>query len=363
MYRLPWIFALGLAIGISAPLFAQVANAPNDAPPAATSDDNGKHNDTAADDKQGDQPGAEITSEAAAAAALKKTAEETKQKAGEAAEALQQGDVVTAASKGWEAASIYIIPAATALIVMIIAYFIAAFLARLCSQPVRRRVDETLGRFVGKLVFYLIMVCALLGVLQYFGIGIASFAAVLAAAGFAIGLAFQGTLSNFAAGVMLLVFRPFKVGDVINAAGITAKVDEIDLFTTVFSTPDNRKIIVPNSAIASGTIENITFHKERRVDVNVGVAYDASLDQTREVLAAAAEALRDQLLEGEGRGYQIALLDLGDSAVNWTVRFWTTADHYWPVKEQLTYQIKTKLDEAHIGIPFPQMDIHMIKEK
>src|SRR5690606_24135003 len=123
----------------------------------------------------------------------------------------------------------------------------------------------------------------------------------------------------------------------------------------------NRKIIVPNSAIASGTIENITFHKERRVDINVGVAYDASLDKTREVLTAAAEALRDKLIAGEGRGFQIALLDLGDNAVNWAVRFWTTADNYWPVKEELTYQVKTKLDEAKIGIPFPQLDIHMIK--
>ncbi len=242
---------------------------------------------------------------------------------------------------------------------LILAYFVAAYLARLCSAPLRKRVDETLGRFVGKLVFYLVMVSAVLGVLQYFGIGITSFAAIIAAAGFAVGLAFQGTLSNFSAGIMLLVFRPFKVGDVITAAGLTAKVHEIDLFTTIFDTPDNRRIIVPNSAIASGTIENITHHHDRRVDVGVGVDYSANIQQTRDTLTAAAESLRESLLEGDGRGYQVALGDLGDSAVNWTVRFWTTADKYWPVKEQLTAAVKEHLEQAGIGIPFPQVDVHV----
>lgn len=202
-----------------------------------------------------------------------------------------------------------------------------------------------------------------LGVLSYFGIGVSSFAAVLAAAGFAIGLAFQGTLSNFAAGVLLLVFRPFKVGDVINAAGLTAKVFAIDLFTTVFDTFDNRRIVVPNSAITSGTIENITFHREHRIDVNVGVAYSASIQETRDTLTAAAESLKEFLLEGEGRGYQIVLGDLGDSAVQWTVRFWTTADIFWPTKEKLTEAVKTHLDNAGIGIPFPQMDVHLDQVK
>jgi small conductance mechanosensitive channel len=205
------------------------------------------------------------------------------------------------------------------------------------------------------------MLCAILGVLQYFGIGITSFAAVLGAAGFAVGLAFQGTLSNFSSGIMLLVFRPFKVGDVVSAAGITAKVYEIDLFNTVFDTPDNRRIIVPNSSIIGGTIENISHHSERRVDVGVGVDYTASLDKTREVLSAAADSLREHLIEGDGRGYQIVLGDLGDSAVTWTVRFWTTSADYWTVKEQLTHAVKVKLDEAGIGIPYPQMDVHVLQ--
>ena len=158
---------------------------------------------------------------------------------------------------------------------------------------------------------------------------------------------------------MLLVFRPFKVGDVINAAGITAKVDEIDLFTTTFDTPDNRRIIVPNSAIAGGIIENISHHEDRRVDVPVGVDYSANLQRTRDALTAAAESQKEFLVDGDGRGYQIVLGDLGDSAVNWTVRFWTKADDYWSVKEQLTAAVKEHLEAANIGIPFPKLDVHV----
>lgn len=253
----------------------------------------------------------------------------------------------------------YVVPVIGAVLILIVSYFVARLVSRIASSPVRSRVDETLGRFVGKLVFYTIMVFALLGVLGMFGVSITSFAAVVAAAGFAIGLAFQGTLSNFAAGVLLLVFRPFKVGDVINAAGITAKVDEIDLFVTALDTFDNRRIVVPNSVIASGTIENISHHVQRRVEVNVGVDYAASLDRTREALTTAAGTLRESLIEGEGRGYQVVLLDLGASSVNWTVRFWTKAGDFGAVKEQLTAAVKNHLDQAGIGIPFPQMDVHL----
>jgi small conductance mechanosensitive channel len=276
-----------------------------------------------------------------------------------AVDALKSGDLRGAAKHSSALLKTYVIPAAIALVLLIVAYFIASFLARVGSIPVRQRVDETLGRFVGKLIFYLIMICAILGVLDSFGIGITGFAALLASAGFAVGLAFQGTLSNVSAGVMLLVFRPFKVGDVIQAAGITAQVDAIGLFTTTLDTPDNRRIIVPNSAIAGGTIENISFHAERRVEVVVGVDYGADLQQVRDTLTVAAESLHDALIEREGRGFQVALGDLGDSAVQWKVRFWTTADEYWSVKERLTVAVKEHLDRAGIGIPYPRMDIHI----
>ena len=208
-------------------------------------------------------------------------------------------------------------------------------------------------------MFYVGAALTLVSCISYLGIPVASFAAILAAAGFAIGMALSGTLSSFAAGVMLLIFRPFKVGDVITAAGITAKVDAIELFTTTFNTPDNRRFIVPNSEIFGGTIENITFHSVRRADVNVGASYDADIAATRDALNRAADSLAELRVEGEGRGHQVYLLQLGGSSVDWVVRFWTRADDFWSVKEQLTAAVKRELDAAGIGIPYPQMDVHL----
>jgi len=169
-----------------------------------------------------------------------------------------------------EYASSHLIPAVLlagmGLGVIFLGYLVASYVSRAISRPICRRVDETLGRFVGKVFFYCILLGVVAAVLSKLGAPLGGLAAMLAAAGFAVGLAFQGTLSNFASGVLMLVFRPFKVGDVINAGGVTGKVNEIDLFTVTLDTPDNRRIIVPNSAIASGTIENISFHDQRRVE-------------------------------------------------------------------------------------------------
>jgi small conductance mechanosensitive channel len=216
-----------------------------------------------------------------------------------------------------------------------------------------------LGKFAGKFTFYTVATLGGLAILQGVGVEVTGFAAVLAAAGFAIGLAFQGTLSNFASGILLLVFRPFKVGDLVIAAGVMGKINEIDLFTTTFDTPDNRRLIVPNSSIAGTTIENISYHPHRRVDVTVGVAYASSLDETRAVLTACAEALADKMICGEGRGYQILLANLGPSSVDWTVRFWAASSDFFAVKERLTSEIKRQLDTRGIQIPFPQMQLHV----
>jgi len=289
--------------------------------------------------------------------ALNAAAEKVTQGLTEAGKGIAQGDL-TAALPLLEN---YIWPVAQALLILLVAYFVGKFLGRLIRSPIQEHLDRTLGIFVGKLMFYAVMLFALLGVLGKFGISVASFAAVVAAAGFAIGLAFQGTLSNFAAGVLLLVFRPYKVGDVINAAGITAKVVEIELFNTVFDTFDNRRIIVPNSQVGGGTIENISHHSERRVEVPVGVDYRADIEKTREVLSAAAESLKDLMVEGEGRGYLVILDGLGDSAVNWNILFWTKASDFLAAKQGLIAAVKNHLDRAGIGIPFPQMGVHLDK--
>ena len=248
------------------------------------------------------------------------------------------------------------VPAAMALILLIVGYFISTFVGRTVSNSVSKRVDKTIGRFAGKVVQNVILVMVLLGALGYFGIDVTSFAAILAAAGFAVGMALQGTLSNFASGVMLLVFRPFKIDDYIHVADTEGKVEEIDLFTTKLNTPDNRHLIIPNSKIFGETMTNFTKNPTRRVEVNVGVSYDADIRQTRRVLEGAISEIAGVLASPES---QVCLLELGDSALAWQCRVWVETDNYWSVREALTEQIKYSLDEVGIGIPYPQMDINV----
>lgn len=258
----------------------------------------------------------------------------------------------------------YCLPLVWAIVIIVVTLIVAKIVSGMVRKAAAKgNIDVTLSRFFGKLVFYAIVIVGGMFALSKFGIEVTSFAAILAAAGFAVGMAMAGTLSNFAAGTMLLVFRPFKVGDVINAAGVTAKVNEIELFTTTLDTFDNRRIIIPNSQIYGGTIENISFHAERRVDVNVGVDYSADMDKTREILSKAADTLAAKRIDGEGRGHVVYLLDLGDSSVNWVVRFWCKSADFWAVKEELTRAVKVELDAAGIGIPFPQMDVHLDKSE
>ena len=256
----------------------------------------------------------------------------------------------------------YLLPAALAVLAIFIGYLVASYLSRVASGPVCRRVDQTLGKFIGKVIFYGVLLGVVGGVLSQVGVKLGGIATILAAAGFAIGLAFQGTLSNFAAGVLLLVFRPFKVGDFINAAGVMGKVNEIDLFTTTLDTPDHRRIIVPNSSISGSTIENVSFHRHRRAEVLVGVAYSADIDRTREALTQACLAMGDRVVQGEGRGHMVLMSDLGSSSVNWIVRAWVASADFFAAREMLTVHVKRHLDAAGITIPFPQMDIHLFRE-
>ena len=249
---------------------------------------------------------------------------------------------------------------AVLVVVLLFGMSIAASCAsRIVSGACRKAsIEETLARFFGKMGRWAVLLVGTLMILGKFGIETSSFAVVLGAMGLAIGMALQGTLGNFASGVMLLIFRPFKVGDVINAGGVVGKVFMIDLFTTVVDTADNRRIIVPNGAIFGGTIENISFHDTRRIEVAVGTDYTADLDQTRAVLDAAASKLEHRL---EDPGHQVVLASLGDSCIDWEVRVWCSSADYWACMEATTRAVKMALDEAGIGIPYPQMDVHLDK--
>lgn len=251
----------------------------------------------------------------------------------------------------------YGLDALIVIVVMIIAWFIAGALGGMLSRSLKKaRIEDTIALFFGKLLRWAILAMALLACLSRFGINTTSFAAVFAAAGFAVGLAFQGTLSNFSSGVMLLVFRPFKVGDYVEIGGEGGTVREIDLFTTEIDTLDNKHIVIPNSKIYGEVIQNYTYNPERRVDVEVGVHYKEDLDRTREVLKGAAETVANRLPE---RPVEIVLVALNSSSVDYKVRIWGNPKDYWQIREDALVACKKALDAAGLVIPFPQLDVHM----
>jgi small conductance mechanosensitive channel len=243
-------------------------------------------------------------------------------------------------------------------ILVLVAGWIGSKWARRAALRVfaKTKFDETLERFFANSVRWLVLIVAVFASLELFGVQTTSLVALLGAAGLAVGLAFQGTLSNVASGVMLLVFRPFGVGDAVSVAGVTGVVKELGLFTTDIDTFDNRRIIVPNSSVFGSTIENITYHDTRRVEVAVGTDYGANLDQVRTVLEKAAHDVAGRL---EDPAPAVVLTELGASSIDWAVRVWAPTSEFWTVKQALTRDIKVALDSAGIGIPFPQMDVHL----
>jgi len=246
------------------------------------------------------------------------------------------------------------------LVVVVLTFIVAGWTRRAMLRSFEKtRFDPTLGRFFSNLARYAILVAALLGCLGVFGIQTTSFAAVIAAAGLAIGLAFQGTLSNFAAGVMLLVFRPFKVGDVILVAGTLGIVQEIELFTCELKTLDNRRVVIPNSAIFGAKIENFTHHPTRRVDIDVGTTYSANIDEVRGVFEKVLGSVEGAISDPP---FQVFLKGFGDASIDWQLRVWCRTEDYWDVWQRVIRDAKAALDEAGIGIPFPQQDVHLDPE-
>jgi small conductance mechanosensitive channel len=220
----------------------------------------------------------------------------------------------------------------------------------------RSSIDETLVPFLSSLVYYLALAVVVIAVLNLFGIQTASVIAVFAAAGLAIGLAMQGTLSNFAAGVMLLIFRPFRIGDYVEVAGTAGSVQEIGIFSSVLHTPDNVKITVPNSAIYGDTVKNYSANDTRRNDLTIGISYDDDITRAIEVIR--------KILSGDSRVFDdpeplVAVGELGDSSVNLLVRPWCAAGDYWPLRFDLTRRLKEELEAAGCSIPYPQRDVHL----
>ena len=255
-------------------------------------------------------------------------------------------------NKGGELLALYGVRILTALVILVIGRWIARAFGRL----VQRNVDPTLTGFVGSLTYYTLFTFVVLAALSQLGIQTTSFIAVIGAAGLAVGLALQGSLANFAAGFMLIFFRPFRVGDYIEGAGVAGTVEYIQIFTTQLKTPDNKVIIIPNAKLTDDNIVNWSATGTRRVDMVFGIGYEDDIDMAKsimqEVLAADERILKNP-------PPQIALSELADSSVNFVVRPWVNTGDYWGVYFDVTETIKKRFDAAGVSIPFPQRDVHL----
>jgi small conductance mechanosensitive channel len=248
-----------------------------------------------------------------------------------------------------------------AIVILLVGIWAAGRVESVIRKSLSRssRIDAMLVSFFANAGRYLVLVLVGVAVLNRFGIETTSLIAVLGAAGLAIGLALQGTLSNVAAGVMLLIFRPFKVGDFVEGGGHAGTVKSLNLFFTELATPDNIKIIMPNSDIWGTSLRNFSAHPERRVDFLIGVSYDTDLDQA---MAALNDVIAAEPRVKKTPEPMVAVSELGDSSVNFVVRVWTQNADYFPVRFDMTKAIKEKLDAEKISIPFPTQTLHVIKD-
>ena len=260
-----------------------------------------------------------------------------------------------------EVVAIYGLKILAAIAVLVIGKIIAKLIKKLIAKMMERgKQDQTLISFVSSLVYVAIMAFVVIAALSKLGIQTASFVAILGAAGLAIGLALQGSLANFAAGVLMIIFKPFKVGDYIEGAGTAGVVEEIQIFTTMLATPDNKEVIIPNAQMTGSNIINYSSKGTRRVDMTAGIGYSDDIDKARKILEDILAADDRILKDPEST---IAVAELGDSSVNFVVRPWVNVADYWGVKFALTEAIKKQFDSSGVSIPFPQQDVHLYKHE
>ncbi|MEW8508764.1 MAG: mechanosensitive ion channel domain-containing protein [Candidatus Thiodiazotropha sp.] len=258
----------------------------------------------------------------------------------------------------------YVIPWGTKIIMALLVFIIGRWLAKALTRTLKRlmergQVDQMLISFLGNIAYAALLAVVVLAALEQLGVNTTSALAILGAAGLAVGLALKDSLASFAAGVMLIIFRPFKLGDFVEAGGESGVIEEIRIFHTVLKTGDNREITMPNGQIYSGTIINYSARETRRIDLVIGIGYDDDIKQARDlikqVLAADNTVLKDP-------APTIMLLELGESSVDFAVRPWVKSADYWTTRAALLEAIKTTFDAQGISIPYPQRDIHMIQD-
>lgn len=245
----------------------------------------------------------------------------------------------------------------SALLILIIGNLVVKGLANSLAAVMRKRqMDNAVVEFIHGLVRYLLFIIVLIAALSRIGVQTASVIAILGAAGLAVGLALQGSLANFAAGVLIVTFRPFKSGDYVELAGVAGSVESIQIFSTVLTTPDNKMVVVPNGSVISSPITNYSKHATRRIDYTIGVSYNADLKKTKAILT---EVVTNHPLVMKDPAPTIGVMTLADSSVNFVVRPWVKTSDYWSVYYELLQSMKEALDEHNIEIPFPQMSVHI----
>lgn len=262
--------------------------------------------------------------------------------------------------QGWSMVIEYAPKVLLALLTLWIGLMIIKAILKVVNKMMTSRgVDETLRPFLSNLIGWMLKIMLFVSVASMVGIETTSFVAVLGAAGLAVGLALQGTLANFAGGALLMIFKPYKVGDLIEAQGHLGVVDEIQIFTTQLTSPEHKKVIIPNGAISNGDIVNYSVLGKIRVDMTVGISYDADIDQAKELLMAVLTE-NEHVLKDPAPF--VGVVELGDNSVNLAVRPHCHPSHYWDVYFSTYEKAKKVLDANKIGIPYPQMDVHLFKQ-
>lgn len=236
-------------------------------------------------------------------------------------------------------------------------WLISRLMSSIESMLAARKVNRALSSFISSLVSIVLRILLLISVASMIGVETTSFIAMIGAAGLAIGLALQGSLANFAGGVLIMLFRPFRAGDWIEGQGVSGSVDSIQIFHTTLKTADNKVVIVPNGALSNGHITNYSREPRRRADINIGIDYSSDIKRAREVLLDIAKDPRVQLDPAP----VVFVTGLGESAVNISLRVWVATGDFWPVTFEFTELAKERLTEAGIGIPFPQRVVHLAK--
>lgn len=260
-----------------------------------------------------------------------------------------------------ELLAVYGLKVIAALAILFFGRIVAKWMRRIVERMMRKgQTDPMIIGFIGSIVYVGLMVFVVLAALGQVGIQTTSFIAIIGAAGLAIGLALQGSLANFAAGFLLVMFRPFKVGDFIEGAGVSGIVETIQIFTTTMRTGDNKTVIVPNAKLLGDNIINYSAKETRRVDLTVGVSYDADLAKVKQILNDIAS--KDERVKSDPEP-MVAVSELADNSVNLVMRLWTDTGDYWGVYFDTTEAVKLRMDEAGIGIPYPQRDVHLYEHK